>query len=339
VSEEINDDRRRFLAAAAATIVAGQLGLEHASAAVGKSGGELASLGTATGWLNSAPLTEAGLRGKVVLVSFWTYTCINWLRSQPYLRAWAEKYRDRGLVVIGVHSPEFGFEKDLDNVRRAAQALRVDYPIAVDSNHAIWNGFDNQYWPALYFVDAKGRIQHHQFGEGEYDRSEQTIQELLVAAGYQGVGAELVSVTGSGREAAADWSSLRSPESYLGSGRRENAAEGKLNHWTLAGDWAVGKEEITLRSPGGKIGYRFHARDLHLVMGPAAPGTPVRFRVRLEGQAPGAAHGLDLEPEGTGQVTEPRLYQLIRQTQPIVDRTFEIEFLDPGVQAFVFTFG
>ena len=339
VSEEFNVNRRRFLATAAATVAAAQLGLERATAAAGKGRGEMASLETATAWLNSAPLTAAGLRGKVVLVSFWTYSCINWLRSQPYLRAWAEKYRERGLVVIGAHSPEFGFEKDLDNVRRAAQALRVSYPIAVDSNHTIWDAFKNQYWPAIYFIDAKGRIRHHQFGEGQYDRSEKAIQQLLVAAGYQGVGAELISVTGSGLEAAADWSSLRSPESYLGSRRRENVGEGKLNHWTLSGDWAVGSEAITLHSPGGKIGYRFHARNLHLVMGPAAAGAPVRFRVRMDGELPGAAHGLDLDPQGTGQVTEPRLYQLIRQLQPIVDRAFEIEFLDPGVEAFVFTFG
>lgn len=340
VPEEINDDRRRFLATAAATVAAAQLGLARASAAAtGEGGGELTSLDTATAWLNSAPLTAAGLRGKVVLVSFWTYSCINWLRSQPYLRAWAEKYRDRGLVVIGVHSPEFGFEKDVDNVRRAAQALRVSYPIAVDSKHAIWDAFDNQYWPALYFIDAKGKIRDHHFGEGDYDRSEKAIQQLLVAAGSQGVGADLVSVTGSGREAAADWSTLRSPESYLGSRRRESAGEGKLNHWTLSGDWAVGSEGITLKKPGGKIAYRFHARDLHLVMGPATAGAPVRFRVRLDGEAPGAAHGLDLDPQGAGQVTEPRLYQLIRQPQPIVDRTFEIEFLDLGAEAFVFTFG
>ena len=339
MSEEINQKRRRFLATAAATLAAAQLGLERAAAAAGEGGGELASLGTATAWLNSVPLTAAGLRGKVVLVSFWTYSCINWLRSQPYLRAWAEKYRNRGLVVIGVHSPEFGFEKDLDNVRRAAEALRVSYPIAVDSNHAIWDAFDNQYWPALYFIDAKGRIRHHQFGEGQYDQSEKAIQQLLVAAGHEDVGAELASVAGSGREAAADWSSLRSPESYLGSRRRENVGEGKLNYWTLSGDWAVGDEAITLHSPGGKIGYRFHARDLHLVMGPAAAGAPVRFRVSMDAEVPGAAHGLDLDPQGTGQVTEPRLYQLIRQPQPIVDRAFEIEFLDPGVEAFVFTFG
>ena len=339
MSEGINDKRRRFLTTAAATIAAAGLGLERARAAPGQGGETLASLETATAWLNSTPLTAAGLRGKVVLVSFWTYTCLNWLRSQPYLRAWADKYRDRGLVVIGVHSPEFGFEKDLGNVRRAARALRVSYPIAVDSEHAIWDAFENRYWPALYFVDAVGKLRQHRFGEGQYDRSEQTIQQLLAAAGHRDVGAELVSVTGSGREAAADWSSLRSPESYLGARRRDNAGEGKLNGWTLSGDWAVGNEAIALHSAGGKIGYRFHARDLHLVMGPAAAGAPVRYRARLDGGVPGAAHGLDVDPDGTGRVTEPRLYQLIRQPQPIVDRTFEIEFLDPGVEAFVFTFG
>jgi thiol-disulfide isomerase/thioredoxin len=339
VSGEFNVDRRCFLATAAATVAAGQLSLARALTAAAKGGGELASLETATAWLNSPPLTAAGLRGKVVLVSFWTYTCINWLRSQPYLRAWAVKYRERGLVVIGVHSPEFGFEKNLDNVRWAAPALRVSYPVAVDSDHAIWNAFQNQYWPALYFIDAKGTIRHHHFGEGQYDRSEEAIQQLLAAAGYQHVKGDLVSVTGGGLEAAADWSSLRTPESYLGSRRRENVGEGKLNHWTLSGDWAVGSEAITLQSPGGKIGYRFHARDLHLVMGPGAAEAPVRFRVRLDGALPGAAHGLDVDPQGAGQVTEPRLYQLIRQPQPIVDRTFEIEFLEPGVAAFAFTFG
>jgi thiol-disulfide isomerase/thioredoxin len=329
----MNHERRDFLATAAATIAAGRLSFLRGTPAVGSDGDELASLTTATGWLNSPPLTAAGLKGKVVLVSFWTYTCINWLRSQPYIRAWAEKYRDRGLVVIGVHSPEFEFEKDLANVRPAARALRVDYPIAVDSNHAIWSAFDNQYWPALYFVDPKGRVRHHHFGEGEYAQSEGLIQQLL------GVSDELVSVTGTGLEAPADWSSLKSPESYLGSQRRENAEEGQLNHWTLAGDWAVGSQALTLGKAGGKIGYRFHARDLHLVMGPGAARAPIRFGVRLDGESPGAAHGLDLSTEGTGQVTEPRLYQLIRQRQPIVDRQFEIEFLDPGVEAFVFTFG
>jgi thiol-disulfide isomerase/thioredoxin len=333
----MNPERRNFLTTAAATIAAGRLGLLREIP--GTRTDELNSLGTATAWLNSAPLTAAGLRGKVVLVSFWTYSCINWLRSQPYLRAWAEKYRDRGLVVIGVHSPEFGFEKDLDNVRWAAKALRVDYPIAVDSNHAIWNAFDNQYWPALYFVDAKGQIRHHHFGEGQYDQSEEAIRKLLTEAGYQDLGDELVSVSGTGLEAPADWSSLRSPESYLGSQRRENAREGKLNHWTLSGDWATGGEAITLKKAGGKIGYRFHARDLNLVMGPAEAGGPERFRIRIDGESPGTAHGLDLDPQGTGQVTEPRLYQLIRQRPPIVYRQFEIEFLDPGVEAFVFTFG
>jgi thiol-disulfide isomerase/thioredoxin len=332
----MNAERRQFLATAAATIAAARLGLERAA---GTRGGELASLQTATAWLNSEPLTAAGLRGKVVLVSFWTYTCINWLRTQPYLRAWAEKYRDRGLVVIGAHSPEFGFEKDIANVRRAAKSLDVSYPIAVDSDHSIWDGFDNQYWPALYFVDAKGKIRDHHFGEGGYDQSEKTIQQLLANAGFEGSRAELVSVTGSGLEAPADWSSLRSPESYLGSQRRENAGEGKLNHWTLSGDWAVGREEITLQRPGGKIEFRFHARDLHLVMGPATGGEPVRFRIRLDGESPGASHGLDIDDQGIGQITEPRLHQLIRQTGHIVDRTFEIEFLDAGAQAFVFTFG
>ena len=333
MSEAIDRSRRRFLATAAATIAVAPLGLERVAALTRPVGGELASLGAATAWLNSPPLTAAGLRGKVVLVSFWTYTCINWLRTQPYLRAWADRYRDRGLVVIGVHSPEFGFERDVDRVRRAAQALEVSYPIAVDSDHAIWNAFENQYWPALYFVDTKGTIRHHHFGEGDYDRSERTIQRLL------GAGGELVSVAGTGREAPADWDSLESPESYLGAGRRDNAPEGKLNHWTLTGDWAVGREAITLKSPGGKLADRFHARDLHLVMGPGAAGAPVRFRVRLNGQVPGAAHSVDVDAQGAGRVTEARLYQLIRQSAPISDQTFEIEFLDPGVEAFVFTFG
>jgi len=339
MSKDIRQDRRSFLEATASVVAAGQLGWLSGTMGFVKDGRELASLESATGWINSAPLTAAGLKGKVVLVSIWTYSCINWLRSHPYVRAWAEKYRNRGLVVVGVHSPEFGFEKDLANVRWAAKALRVDYPIAVDSDHAIWNAFDNEYWPALYFVDAKGRIRGHHFGEGDYAESERVIQKLLVAAGKQGVGNELVSVTGTGLEAPADWSTLKSPESYLGSQRRENAAEGTLNHWSLAGDWLVGKESITLQRAGGKIVYRFHARDVHLVMGRATAHAPVRFRVRLDGEAPGDAHGLDLDTGGTGQVAEPRLYQLIRQQQPIIDRQLEIEFLDPGVDAFVVTFG
>ena len=318
--------------------------------------GNLPSFGGATGWLNSEPLTAAGLRGKVVLVDFWTYTCINWLRTLPYVRAWAEKYKDQGLVVIGVHSPEFGFEKDVDNVRRAAKDMRVDYPIAIDSDHAIWGAFRNQYWPALYFVDAQGRIRHRHFGEGEYERSEMIIQQLLAEAGTGGVSRGLVSVDGRGAEAAADWGSLRSPENYLGHERAENFASpggavlGKrrvyaaparlrLNEWALSGDWTVEKQVTVLNKANGRIAYRFHARDLHLVMGPAARGTAVRFRVLIDGQPPGAAHGIDVDDQGNGTVTEQRLYQLIRQPKPIAERQFEIEFLDSGVEAFAFTFG
>ena len=318
--------------------------------------GELPSLDNATGWLNSQPLTAAGLRGKVVLVEFWTYTCINWLRTLPYVRAWAEKYKDRGLVVIGVHSPEFEFEKNVDRVRWAAKDMKVDYPIAIDSDHAIWRAFRNQYWPALYFVDAQGRIRHHQFGEGEYEQSERILQQLLAEAGNGGIGHELVSVDGRGAEAAADWGSLKSPENYVGYERTENFASpggavlGKprvyavparlgLNQWALAGDWTVGQQGTSLNKANGRIAYRFHARDLHLVMGPAARGTSVRFRVRIDGQPPGAAHGVDIDDQGNGTATEQRLYQLIRQPKPIADRQFEIEFLDPGVEAYAFTFG
>ncbi len=318
--------------------------------------GELASLVNATEWLNSQPLTAAGLRGKVVLIDFWTYSCINWLRSLPYVRAWAEKYKDQGLVVIGVHSPEFAFEKNLDNVRRAAKDMRVDYPVAIDSDHAIWRAFKNEYWPALYFVDAQGRIRHHQFGEGEYEQSERMIQQLLAEAGIADIGHELISVDARGAEAAADWGSLKSPENYVGYERTENfaspggavldkrhvyvvPAQLSLNHWALSGDWTVKEQAIVLNKANGRIAYRFHARDLHLVMGPAARGTSVRFRVLIDGKPPGAAHGIDVDEQGNGTVTEQRLYQLIRQPQPIVDRQFEIEFLDPGVEAFVFTFG
>ena len=318
--------------------------------------GELPSLGSATGWLNSQPLTTPGLRGKIVLVDFWTYTCINWLRTLPYVRAWAEKYKDQGLVVIGVHSPEFAFEKNLDNVRRAAKDMRVGYPIAIDSDHAIWRAFKNEYWPALYFVDAQGRIRHHHFGEGEYERSEKIIQQLLAEAGVGGVSRELVSVDGRGAEAAADWGNLKSPENYLSYERTENFASPggavldkrrvyavparlQLNQLALSGDWTVGKQATVLNQANGRIAYRFHARDLHLVMGPAAPGTSVRFRVLIDGQPPGAAHGIDVDDKGNGTVTGQRLYQLIRQPKPIADRQFEIEFLDSGVEAFAFTFG
>jgi thiol-disulfide isomerase/thioredoxin len=318
--------------------------------------GQLPSLSGATGWLNSPPLTAAGLGGSVVLVDFWTYTCINWLRQLPYLRAWAERYQDHGLVVIGVHTPEFDVERDLDNLRRAATDLRVDYPIAVDNDYAIWDAFNNHYWPALYLVDGHGQIRHHRFGEGDYERSEATLQRLLTEAGAAGIGRELVSVDATGVEAAADWDSLWSPENYLGYGRTENFASPNgavlgtrrayaapprlaLNHWALSGDWTVKQQAIVLHQANGRIVYRFHARDLHLVMAPAAPAMSIRCRVLLDGQPPGAAHGADVDDQGNGTLSQPRLYQLIRQPGPITDRTFEITFLDPGVQAYAFTFG
>jgi thiol-disulfide isomerase/thioredoxin len=318
--------------------------------------GELPSLGGATGWLNSQPLTAASVRGKVVLIDVWTYTCINWLRQLPYVRAWAEKYKNQGLVVIGVHSPEFAFEKNVDNVRRAVKDLNVNYPIAIDSEYAIWRALNNKYWPALYFVDAQGRIRHHHFGEGEYEQSERVIQQLLAEAGRDGIGRELVSVDAGGVGAAADWGSLRSPEIYLGYERTENFASPggaasdkrrtyavparlRLNHWALSGDWTMNREAAVLNNASGQIAHRFHARDLHLVMGPAAPGSSVRFRVLIDGKPPGAAHGIDVDEQGNGTVTEQRMYQLIRQPKPIADRQFEIEFLDPGVEAFAFTFG
>ncbi len=318
--------------------------------------GELPSLGGATAWLNAPPLSAADLRGHVVLVDFWTYTCINWLRTLPYVRAWAEKYREHGVVTIGVHSPEFSFEHDLENVRRAARDMRVDYPIAIDNDFAIWRAFTNHYWPALYLVDAQGHLRYHHFGEGAYELSEMLLQHLLAEAGIGGITDDLVSVEASGAEAAADWDSLRSPETYVGDARTEHfASRGgvvldkrhryaaperlRLNHWALAGEWTVRREATVLNEANGRIAYRFHARDLHLVMGRASRGTSVRFRVFLDGQAPGAAHGSDIDDQGNGMVTDQRLYQLIRQPGPIVDRQFEIAFLDAGVEAFVFTFG
>ena len=317
---------------------------------------ELAALERANEWLNSPPLTASALRGKVVLVDFWTYTCINWLRTLPYVRAWDKKYRKQGLVVIGVHAPEFTFEKNLNNVRWAVKDMRIDYPVAVDNDHVIWRAFNNQYWPALYFIDAQGRARHRHFGEGAYEQSEMIIQALLAEAGSSGFDREPVSVDGRGLEAAADWRSLRSPENYVGYERTQNFASPggavrdkprmyelparlRLNDWALSGDWTVKKDATALNKPNGRIAYRFHARDLHLVMGPAAPGTSVRFRVMIDGQPPGAAHGTDVDEQGNGTVSEQRLYQLIRQPNPIADRQFEIEFLDPGVEAFAFTFG
>ncbi|BDG05051.1 redoxin domain-containing protein [Anaeromyxobacter oryzae] len=317
--------------------------------------GDLPSLEGATLWLNSEPLTPTNLRGKVVLVEFWTYTCINWRRQLPYVRAWAEKYKNSGLVVIGVHTPEYEFEKNVDNVRREAKEMRVDYPIAVDSDGAIWRAFQNQYWPALYFVDSRGHIRHRYFGEGDYARSELILRQLLAEAGSRDLGPE-ASIAPRGSEAGADWESLRSPENYLGYERTENFASPggaakdqphtyavparmKLNQWALSGAWTMKKNTSALDAANGRLVCRFHARDLHLVMGPAARGAPVRFRVRIDGQPPGAAHGLDVDEQGNGTVSEQRLYQLIRQPKPIADRQFEIEFLEPGVETFAFTFG
>ena len=318
--------------------------------------GRLPSLDGATEWLNSPPLKTTALRGKVVLVDFWTYTCINWLRSLPYVRAWADEYQPQGLVVIGVHTPEFGFEGNVENVRRAARDMRVDYPIAIDNDYAIWQAFENHYWPALYFVDADGQIRHHRFGEGEYETSERIIQQLLAEAGVSRLRQDLVSVDARGAEAAADWESLKSPESYVGYERAEQFASPggaafdehrayvvpanvRLNQWAVSGDWTVEREAARLNEANGRITYDFHARDLHLIMGPATREAPVRFRVLIDGQPPSAAHGIDVDDQGNGTVTEPRLYQLIRQPKPITDRQFEIEFLDPGVEAFAFTFG
>lgn len=317
---------------------------------------ELASLDRANEWLNSVALTPESLRGKVVLINFWTYTCINWRRQLPYVRAWHEKYKDQGLVVIGIHAPEFEFEKDMDNVRWAAKDMKIDYPIAVDNNHAIWRAFRNQAWPALYFIDAQGRVRHHFFGEGAYEQSEMVIQALLREAGAAGVGRETVKVDARAHEAAPDWSNLASPENYVGFARTDGFASPggisrneprtyqlpvrqRLNEWALAGDWTVRKDASVLNKSGGSISYRFHARDLHLVMGPAVRGTSVKFRVLIDGQSPGTAHGADVDEQGYGTVTEQRMYQLIRQGAPITDRQFEIEFLNPGVEAFAFSFG
>lgn len=327
----------------------------HPGAVELTSEGMIPPLDGATGWLNSPPLTAAGLRGKIVLVNFWTYTCINWLRQLPYVRAWAEKYQNHGLVVVGVHTPEFPFERNIENVRRAAKEMRVDYPIALDSNYTVWQAFANHYWPALYFVDAQGHIRHHHFGEGQYEQSEMILQQLLIEAGSGDISQELVSVDADGIEAAADWDTLRSPENYLGYDRTANfASPGDLvfntrqvysapqrlwlNEWALVGDWTVERQASVLNTASGRIANRFHARDLHMVMGPARE-EPVRFRVLIDGEPPGAAHGLDVDEQGYGTVSEQRLYQLLRQPYPIADRLFEIEFLDPDVEAYAFTFG
>jgi cytochrome c biogenesis protein CcdA/thiol-disulfide isomerase/thioredoxin len=317
--------------------------------------GVMPSLSGAVAWLNSPPLTVEALKGKVVLVDFWTYSCINCLRAIPYVRAWAEKYKDQGLVVIGVHAPEFAFEKNVDNVKKAVSDLKITYPVAIDNDYAIWRAFNNQYWPAHYFIDAEGRIRHHHFGEGDYEGSERAIRQLLGEAGKTNLSAGVVAVNASGAEAAADMKDVQSPETYIGYDRAENFVSPggsvhdfshvyvmgmlRLNEWGLAGKWTIGGEHAVLDQKDGSIVYRFHARDLHLVLGPGPDGKPVRFRVAIDGAPPGTSHGTDVDADGQGVVTGQRLYQLVRQSGVITDHTFEIRFLDPGVKAYAFTFG
>ncbi len=302
-----------------------------------------------TGWLNSGPLGPAELRGHVVLVDFWTLTCINWLRTAPYVRAWSQAYRDDGLIVIGVHTPEFTFEHEIDLVRQATKEREIDYPIAADNNYAVWSAFANRFWPALYFVDADGMIRDHHFGEGRYEESERMVQSLL------GVEREPVSVEGVGVEAAADWDQVRSAETYLGYDRTRQfalpvgAALDKssyydlpqgipLNQWALAGEWTIGPEYVVLDRAGGSIAYRFHARDAHLVLSTRARG-PIPFRVLLDGEAPGTSHGVDVDEDGNGSLQGGRMYQLVRQESAVRERTLEISFAEAGAEAYVFTFG
>jgi thiol-disulfide isomerase/thioredoxin len=298
---------------------------------------DLSALDRAPVWLNSEPLTAAELRGRVVLVDIWTYSCVNWLRTLPYVRAWAKRYRDRGLVVVGAHCPEFGFEHDLDNVRQATRQLGVDYPVVIDNDFAIWHSLANRYWPALYLADRDGRIRFHHFGEGNYEETERAIQELL------GIDEETVRVDAGGLAEAADWETVRSGETYIGygrgAGRVDSPAQLALNHWALSGDWAVEEESAVLSAAGGSITFRFHARDLNLVLAPPTSGAPVRFTVLLDGQPPADDCGLDVNELGEGTADEPRMYQLVRQRVGPAEREFEITFLDPGVRAYVFTFG
>jgi cytochrome c biogenesis protein CcdA/thiol-disulfide isomerase/thioredoxin len=318
--------------------------------------GPMPDLTGAVAWLNSAPLTSNSLRGKVVLIDFWTYSCINCLRALPYVEGWAEKYKDSGLVVIGVHTPEFAFEKERANVEKAVRDLKVSYPVAIDSDYKIWQAFNNEYWPAHYFIDGKGRIRYHHFGEGNYDESERVIQQLLKENGAQSISDAVINVSANGVQAAPDHEDVRSPETYIGYHRAEHFASVQpiakdsskaytllprlsLNQWGLSGTWKVGSESAVLQAASGKIVFRFHARDLHLVLGPAKDGQPVRFIVELDGTTPGEDHGSDTDANGAGTVQGHQLYQLIRQKGTVEDRTFEIEFLDPGVEAFAFTFG
>jgi thiol-disulfide isomerase/thioredoxin len=296
------------------------------------------SFGGATGWLNSEPLGPTELHGHVVVVDFWTLTCINWLRTEPYVRAWSQAYRDDGLIVIGSHTPEFSFEHDIDLVRQATKEREIDYPVAIDNDYEVWSAFANHYWPALYFIDADGMIRDHHFGEGRYEQSERVIQRLL------GVERELVSVEGMGVEAEADWENLRSPETYLGYERSEQFSPDeppdrlRLNQWSLAGDWTVGRENVVLERAGGSITFRFHARDAHLVLSPGAR-EPIPFRVLLDGEVPGPSHGVDVDEDGNGLLWDGRLYQLARERDSVRERTLEIMFLEAGAEAYVFTFG
>jgi thiol-disulfide isomerase/thioredoxin len=297
--------------------------------------GHLPGFHGATGWIDSPPLTVDDLRGRVVLVDFWTLTCINWLRTEPYVRAWSQAYRDDGLVVVGVHTPEFSFEHDLERVRRATTERAIDYPVALDNDYAIWRAFDNHYWPALYFVDRDGVIRDHHFGEGRYEESERVIQRLL------GIERDLVAVEGLGVEAEADWDNLRSPETYLGYARGDRKTSPdrlELNEWGLVGEWTVGAENVFLDQPGGGIAYRFRARDAHLVLSHETDD-PIPFRVLLDGDAPGRSHGVDVDENGNGLLGDGRLYQLVRQHDSVRERTLEISFLDRGAEAYVFTFG
>lgn len=315
--------------------------------------GTMPPLDGAVEWLNSPPLTAAGLRGKVVVIDFWTYSCVNCLRTLPYVRAWYDKYKDQGLVVIGVHAPEFAFEKDVDNVKRAVKDLKVDYPVAIDNNYAIWRAFQNQYWPAHYFIDAQGRIRHHHFGEGEYAESEEVIKQLLAEAGAQHVASGIVQPDAGG-VALAPENAMQSPETYIGYDRAENFTATAVrdreheysipstlstNQWGLGGTWNIAEENAKLARAGGRIAFRFHARDVNLVLGPPHDGKPVRYKVTIDGRPPGESHGVDASADGSGEVTSQRLYQLVRVDGDVADRTFEIEFLDPGVEAFAFTFG
>ena len=356
--------RRRFLGLAGLSLAAAWIGTRDSvirwvtvAPFRPSSARELAALGRATAWLNSDPLVAADLQGKVVLVDFCTYTCINWIRTVPYVRAWADRYKAQGLVVVGVHTPEFTFEEDVDNVRRATKERGITYPIAIDNDRAIWGGFGNRYWPALYFIDAAGHVRDHHFGEGDYDASEMTIRQLLVAAGRGAIpDIESVTVEAHGPEVGADWRNLKSRETYIGHRKANNFASPggaavnsrhsyvvprrlRLNEWALGGEWTLRGEAALLNAASGRIACRFHARALHLIMGPAARRMAVPFRVSIDGQPPSADRGSDVDGQGRGIATDQRLYQLIRQSGPIVDRSFEIEFLEPGVEAFAFTFG